>query len=151
MNFVRVRSHELPALTTSRSCCNGKELTNMEQNFPMFPLLIIRKSNYLPCLGSHLAFCSKKKKQLQQCSASIDDSKQTFFFLSSPIFQLEDKSSFIFLHPTWFIPFSPLYDSKLIEQNATAGSILLLMCLLASLFYLPANYTGSPSFLFLIE
>lgn len=60
MNFVMVHDHELPPLPSSRSCCGGKELNNVEQSFLVFPLLIIRKLNSLPRLGSHLAFSGKR-------------------------------------------------------------------------------------------
>lgn len=71
-----------------------------------------QKVKLLAMPGKPLGFLQQKKKQqLQQCSASIDDSKQTFFFLSSPIFQLEDV---FFYFPSSYLvyPLFPIVPQK---------------------------------------
>lgn len=117
-----MRDHELPfprSLPPPRSCYSGKELTNVEQSFLVFPLFMLRRSNSLPCLGSHLAFSSRKAAAAAMFSRQRTVNKLFLFFMSSPIFQSEDKPSLLFL-PAWCISFSPIFHSKLIEQNATA-------------------------------
>jgi len=80
MNFVRIHSHEFPALPSSRSCCSGEELTNVEQSFLVFPLHIIRKSNSLPRLGRHLAFSSTEAAAAAMLYGQRTVNKLVLFF-----------------------------------------------------------------------